>query len=229
MKGDDSAREILQKERERQRQVKEQYDADARAKRQARQAEMDRAEQLRQEEEAARLRAQREAEEAETVRRHQEELRAEQHRGKRLQKAESEKVHQQREDDVRRAKLEDRERQAALAMLEEKSRKPPSRSPPVSPPRRQEVGFGMFKRRKDDVLGIDAPAQQSSPPQLSLSLGGHEEETIRPGGGGVVLNIDAPTSAVNAGDRVRTLHFVCKETTNIDNSASPSCATRNAY
>jgi hypothetical protein len=163
---------------------------------------MDRAEQLHQEEEeAARLIAQREAEEAEALLRQKEESRAEQHRGKRLQKAESDKVHQQREDDIRKAKLEERERQATLSKLEEKSRKPPSRSPPVSPPRRQEVGFGMFKRRKDDALGIEAPVQQSSPPRLP-SLGDREEETIRPGGGGVVLGIDAPNSAVNAGDRV---------------------------
>jgi hypothetical protein len=63
----------------------------------------------------------------------------------------------------------------------------------------------MFKRRKDDVLGIEAPVQQSSPPRLSLSRGDPEEDTIRPGGGGVVLGIDAPTSAVNAGDRVRNM------------------------
>jgi hypothetical protein len=216
---DDSARDILQKEKERQRQLREQYEADARAKRQARQAEMDRAELLRQEvEEAERLKAQQEAEDAEALRRHNEQLRAEQHRGKRLQKAESEKVHQQREDEIRQAKLEERARQATLAKLEEKSRKPPSASPPVSPPRRQEVGFGMFKRRKDDVLGIEAPVQQSSPPRLNLSLGDPEEDTIRPGGGGVVLGIDAPTSAVNAGDRVRNTQSVRVENANICNS-----------
>jgi hypothetical protein len=184
--------------------MREQLEADARARRQARQAEMERAELLhREEEEAARLKAQQEAEEAEALRRQHEQLRAEQQRGKRLQKAESEKVHQQREDDIRKAKLEEKERQATLARLEEKSRKAPSSSPSVSPARRQEVGFGMFKRRRDDALGIEAPLQISSPPRLDLSLGDREEETIRPGGGGVVLGIDAPTSAVNAGDRVR--------------------------
>ncbi|KAI4685647.1 hypothetical protein J4E81_008799 [Alternaria sp. BMP 2799] len=208
LRGDDSAREVLQREKERQRQLKEKYEAEARAQKQAKQAELDRIERMRhEEEEAARLDAQREMEEAEALRRQREEQKAEQERGRRLQKAENQKVLQQREEGVRKAKVEEKERQATLAKLEQKARKAPSSSPPVSPPRQQETGFGMFKRRKDEALGLDAPVQQPTAPQLSLNLG--EEDTIRPGGGGVVLGIDAPTSAVNAGDR--RVKVVCNE------------------
>jgi multidrug efflux pump subunit AcrA (membrane-fusion protein) len=229
LRGDDSAREVLQREKERQRQLKEKYEAEARAQRQAKQAELERIEKARQQEEvAAQLAAQREAEEAEALRRQREEQRAEQERGKRLQKAETQKVLQQREENVRKAKLEEKERQATLAKLEHKSRKAPSSSPPVSPPRQQEMGFGMFKRRKDDALGLDAPVQQSNPPQLSLSFDDKEEETIRPGGGGVVLGIDAPTSAVNAGDRVCILSVSHNGYANRHDSASKLCAMRNA-
>jgi hypothetical protein len=227
LRGDDSARDILQREKERQRQLKEKYEAEARAQRQAKQAELDRIEKMRQEEEeAARLEAQREMEETETLRRQREEQKAEHEHRRRLQKAETQKVLQQREDGVRKAKLEEKERQATLAKLEQKARKAPSSSPPVSPPRQQEIGFGMFKRRKDEALGLDAPAQASAPPQLSLNF--DEEETIRPGGGGIVLGIDAPTSAVNAGDRVCTSSLKYGIKTDNRGSASKSCATRSA-
>ncbi|CAA9963078.1 hypothetical protein PTT_15102 [Pyrenophora teres f. teres 0-1] len=198
LSGDDRARDILQKEKERQRQLKDKYDAEARAKRRAKQAELDKIEKLRQEEEdAAREKEQREIEEAEALRRQNEELKAEQERGKRLQKAEPQKLVRQREEGIRKAKQEER------------SFKSHSSSPPASPPRQQEIGFGMFKRRKDPALGIDAPARPLGPPQMALSRSSQEEETIRPGGGGVVKGIDAPTSAVNAGDRRVTV--VCNK------------------
>lgn len=188
----------MQKERERQRLLKEKYDAEARAQREAKQAEIDRLERLRQEEEeAARLKIQQEAEEAEALRLQKEEQRAEQERGKRLRKAEAQQVLQQREEEARRAKLEEKARKTRL---EERARQAQTSSPPVSPPR-QDAAFGLFKRRKDDGLTAEAPVKSSSPPRLSLSFGDREAETIRPGGGGAVLGIDAPTSAVNAGDR----------------------------
>lgn len=205
LSGDDSAREVLEKEKQRQRQMKERHDAEARARRQAQQAELDRADKLRQEaEEAARLQKQqqqqqREFEEAEALRRQRIEQKAEQERGRRLQKAGPRKTSQNKDE---------HQRQAVLAKLEERSQKPPASPNAISPPRQQEVGFGMFKRRKDEALGLDAPAQLSAAPQLSLSLS-HEEETIKPGGGGAVLGIDAPTSAVNAGDRRVTV--VCNK------------------
>ncbi|KAF2023642.1 hypothetical protein EK21DRAFT_105162 [Setomelanomma holmii] len=207
-RADDSVRQLLVKERERQRLLKEKYEAEARAKREEKQAELDRLERLRRdEEEAAALTAQQEAEEAEALRRQKEEQKAEQERGKRLRKAEAQKVLQQREEEARRARQEERERKAkqeererTARQLEERSRKPPSSSPPISPPR-QDANFGLFKRRKDDGLTHDVQAETSRAPRLSLHLGDREPETIRPGGGGAVLGIDAPTSAVNAGDR----------------------------
>lgn len=190
--------------------LKEKYDAEARAKREAKQAELDRQEALRREEEEAAYRqAQREAEEAEALRRQKEELRAEHERGKRLRKAEAQKVVQQREDDARKLKEAERERRARAdedkirkALMEVERPKQVHSSPPVSPPR-HEANYGLFKRRKDDGLTQEAPVAPSRAPQLTLNLGEREPETIRPGGGGVVLGIDAPTSAVNAGDRVR--------------------------
>jgi hypothetical protein len=108
-------------------------------------------------------------------------------------------VLQRREDEARSAKREQDEHRAKLE--EERARRVASASPPVTPPR-QDVNVGMFKRRNDDGLSHEAPVETTRAPQLNLNLGDREEETIRPGGGGVVLGIDAPTSAVNAGDRV---------------------------
>ncbi|KAH8731778.1 hypothetical protein GQ44DRAFT_670337 [Phaeosphaeriaceae sp. PMI808] len=198
-RSDNSARELLLKERERQRLLKEKYEAEARVQREVKQAEIDRLErQRKEEEEAALLKAQREAEEAEVVRRQKEEQKAELERGKRLRKAETQKVLQQREEEARKARQE-KERRAKLE--EERVRKAPTSSPPVSPPR-YDTSHGLFKRRKDDGLTSSAPiAEGSRAPQINLQLSEREPETIRPGGGGAVLGIDAPTSAVNAGDR----------------------------
>jgi hypothetical protein len=202
----------LLKERERQRLLKEKYEAEARAQREAKQAEIDRLERLRREEEEAALQqAQREAEEAETLRRQKEEQRAEQERGKRLRKAETQKVLQQREEEARKAKREESERKAKLE--EERARRAPSSSPPVSPPR-HDANYGLFKRRKDDGLTPDAAVETAKAPQLSLNLGERKSETIRPGGGGAVLGIDAPTSAVNAGDRVSSSDLIANEDAN---------------
>ncbi|KAH4338101.1 hypothetical protein HBH98_214900 [Parastagonospora nodorum] len=200
-RAEDSARELLQKERERQRLMKEKYEAEARTQREAKQAELERVERLRREEEEAALReAQREAEEAEALRRQEDEQRAERDRGKRLRKAEAHKVLQQREEEARRVKLEELERKAKIEEQRPRTAKAPSSSPPVSPPR-HDTNFGLFKRRKDD-LTPEAPVVASKAPQLALDLGDHRQaETIKPGGGGAVRGIDAPTSAVNAGDR----------------------------
>jgi hypothetical protein len=217
-RADDSARQLLQKERERQRLLKEKYEAEARAQREAKQIELDRLDALRQlEEEAALQQAQRDAEEAEALRKQKEELKAEQERGKRLRKAETQKMLQQREEEARNAKRDESERKARrdeserrakrdeserrAKQDEERARRAPSSSPPVSPPR-QHVNHGLFKRRKDDGLTPDAPVEAARAPRISLHLEDRESETIRPGGGGAVLGIDAPTSAVNAGDRV---------------------------
>lgn len=181
--------------------LKEKYDAEARAQREAKQAEIDKLERKRrEEEEVARLQAQREAEEAETLRRQKEEQKAEQERGKRLRKAEAQKVLQQREEEARKARHEEKERRARLE--QEKARNLPSSSPPVSPPRHDAASHGLFKRRKDHGLATEAPIEPAKPPQISLNFGDRDHDAIRPGGGGIVPGTDAPTSAVNAGDRV---------------------------
>jgi hypothetical protein len=208
-RADQSARELLQKERERQRLLKEKYDAEARAQREAKQAELDRIEKARREEEEAALQEARiEQERAEALRRLENDEKAERERGKRLRKAEAHKVLQQRDEEARiveRARLE----RKAKAEEERAARKTPASSPPVSPPR-HDTNFGLFKRRKDE-LTPEAPAISSKAPQLDLHL--DEPATIIPGGGGAVLGIDAPTSAVNAGDRVGLLKVQPKHLT----------------
>lgn len=187
----------MQKERDRQRLLKEKYDAEARAKKEAKQAEINRLEQLRkEEEEAARLKAQREAEEAEALRRQEEEQKAEKEHRNRLRKATSQRPIHPKEQDVPKTLLEETERKAKS---EESAHKAYAQSPPVSPPR-HDVGFGLFKRRKDE----GTPTEEVRPPLRSRQTNSstRESESIKPGGGGAVLGIDAPVSAVNAGDRV---------------------------
>ncbi len=205
---DNEARQIMQKERERQRLLREKYEAEAAARREARRLEMESLEKQQIEEaEAARLKAQQEAEEAEALRRQKAEQKAEQERGKRLRKAESQKMIEQREEETRKAKL--REEEMRKAKLEEKQRNAQISSPSTSPPR-QDTSHGLFKRRKDESPRAEepVPVKVSSPPRLSLGLNDREAETIRPGGKGAVLGIDAPSSAVNAGDRVCISLFV---------------------
>lgn len=211
----DDPRALLHKERKRQRLMKEKLEAEARAQKEAKRAEVERLEQLRlQEEEAARLQAERAAEEAEALRLQKEEEKAEKERGKKLRKAEAHKMVEQRKEDERRAKLEKENR----ARLEEKSRtfqSQSSGSPPVSPPRQE--GFGLFKRRKDEGLSLSSDerptmvraqtARQHSssdtrPRTSRQASGSNQQDAILSGGGGAVLGIDAPTSAVNGGERV---------------------------
>ncbi|ORY19285.1 hypothetical protein BCR34DRAFT_472248 [Clohesyomyces aquaticus] len=181
----DKAKQLMQAEAERQKKLQEKLRAEKRARLEAEEAERARREHLRKEaEEAERRRAQREAEEAEQLRREKDE----QERGKRLQKGESAHRLKKREDEERKARQE------------EAARKQPT-SPPVSPPRHG-GGFGIFKRRKDDGPGSpESPANANAGKPPPTSHGNRELDTIRPGGGGAVLGIDAPISAVNAGDR----------------------------
>lgn len=181
----DEAKQLIQDEAERQKRMREKIEAEKRAKLKAEEEERERQEQQRREtEEAERLRLQEEADAAEQLRRQKEEK----ERGKRLQKAESAKRVQEREEAERRARLE------------EAARNVPA-SPPTSPPR-QGGRFGIFGRRRDNSAVSQSPPSTARPSHTS-----HENkdmETIRPGGGGAVLGIDAPISAVNAGDRVRS-------------------------
>ncbi|KAF2267261.1 hypothetical protein CC78DRAFT_541912 [Lojkania enalia] len=189
----DEAKQLIQGEAERQRRVQEKLRAEKRAKLEAEQAERERQEKLRNEE-AEQLKVQQEAEEAEKLR----QQKAEQERGKKLQKAESAaRLRKKREEEE-----EEEEEEERRAKYEEAARKAQT-SPPTSPPK-QGGGFGLFKRRKDE-----APVSPGSPPsanvgrprQTSNGNGNRDLDTIRPGGGGAVLGIDAPISAVNAGDR----------------------------
>lgn len=182
----DEAKQLMQDEADRQRRMKEKIEAEKRAKLKAEQEERERQEKLRraEEEEAERLRAQKEAEEAELLRRQREEK----ERGKRLQKAETAKRLQEREEAERKARIEEARPKAQAS------------SPPVSPPRHN-GGFSMFRKRQDSSPGsVERSSNHSKPPQTSH--GNRDMDTIRPGGGGAVLGIDAPISAVNAGDRV---------------------------
>ncbi|KAJ4411568.1 hypothetical protein N0V91_001353 [Didymella pomorum] len=213
-------RMLLQKERERQRLLKEKMEAEARAAKEAKIAEIERLEKLRlEQEEATRLEAERVAEAAEALRLQREEEKAEKERGKKLRKAEAQKMVEQKKEEERRAKLE-KENKARLA---EKSRtflSQSSGSPPASPPRHE--GFGLFKRRKDEGLSISSeerPTTSATPrtathnsndqrPRTARQPSGTKEpDAILTGGGGAVLGIDAPTSAVNGGERRVTVVF----------------------
>jgi multidrug efflux pump subunit AcrA (membrane-fusion protein) len=170
----------MQDEHERQRRLREKLEA---GKREERKAEEERQELQRIRDEAERLRLQKEAIEAESLRRQQEEAEKEKERGKRLQKQESAKRLQERDEAERRARVEEANRARA--------------SPSTSPPRHG--GFNPFRRRRD---GPSSPGALPSPQALQTGHSNREMDTIRPGGGGAVLGIDAPLSAVNAGGRV---------------------------
>lgn len=65
--------------------------------------------------------------------------------------------------------------------------------------------FGLFKRKRGEeapqsmvAFGSKTTSNSGRPPLMN----GDRSPTIKPGGGGVVPGIDAPVSAVNAGDRV---------------------------
>lgn len=183
----DEARQLIESETERQRRMQEQLRAEKRAKLEATQAELERQERLRKEEEeenAEQLRLQREAEEVAQQQREQEEKLKE--HGRRLQKAQQAAVQKLREEEARKA------------ALEEYTRRNKPVSPPTSPPRHA-GGLHLFGRRRKD----DAPSPANSGRPLEASESSNRDlSTIKPGGGGAVLGIDAPKSAINAGDRV---------------------------
>jgi hypothetical protein len=184
------AKKLLQEEAERQRRMHEKLKAEKRARLEAEEAEHKRQERLRlEEEEAERLRAQREAQrqadDTEQSRRKKEE----QEHGKRLQKVESSKRTLHREAEERKAKYEQASRKAQA-------------SPPVSPPKHS--GFGLFRRHKHDATV--SPEKAVNTTRSRQSDANRDFENIQAGGGGAVLGIDAPISAVNAGDRVHCSH-----------------------
>ncbi|KAF2702992.1 hypothetical protein K504DRAFT_444494 [Pleomassaria siparia CBS 279.74] len=184
------AKQALHDETERQSHMQETIKADKaqrRAQLEAQEAEHARKqEHLRREadEVERRLRAQREvqrqAEDAELLLRRK---KSDQEHGKRLQKAESAKMLQHREEDEHKARYEQAARNAQA-------------SPPLLSPKHG-GGFGLFRRRKEDAP-VSPPANTTRPPAENRN---RDLDTIKAGGGGAVLGIDAPISAVNAGDR----------------------------
>lgn len=183
----EEAKQLLQEEAERQRRMQERQRAERRAHQEAEEERARQEKARKEQEEAERARAQREAAEAEQLRRQREQQqREEQERGKRLHKAES-AAHQQRREEEER-KLRQRNHV----------------TPPTSPPR---FGGLFHRKRKDDApmspeRHVEPVALVNKIPQASNERE-RDLENIRIGGGGAVLGIDAPISAVNAGDRVR--------------------------
>ena len=181
----DEAKQLMQDEADRHRRIKEKMELEKRARLKAEHEERERQEkQQREAEEAELLRKQEEVEAMEEIRRQKEEEK----RGKRLQKAESVKRQQEREEAERRARVEEASRKAQVLT-----------SPPLSPPR-SGGRFGIFGRRRENLGASQSPPSTARP--VHTSQENKDMDTIRPGGGGAVLGIDAPISAVNAGDRV---------------------------
>jgi hypothetical protein len=189
----------MQEETERQKRMHERLKAEKRARLEAEEVEHKKQEKLREEgEEAERLRAQREAQrqadDAEQLWRKKDE----QEHGKRLQKAESAKRIMRREEEERKVKNEQASRRAQV-------------SPPVSPPKH--AGFGLFKRHKHDATV--SPERTVTRTRSYQNDANRDFDNIEAGGGGAVLGIDAPVSAVNTGDRVRCSYFLWKSSANV--------------
>ncbi|EME43179.1 hypothetical protein DOTSEDRAFT_72533 [Dothistroma septosporum NZE10] len=78
---------------------------------------------------------------------------------------------------------------------------------------------GLFKRRKGEMVTPSAEKAAIARPKTTK-----EDRTMRPGGGGIVPGIDAPVSAINAGDRQvlmecaksKMIFPVTPETTSVD-------------
>jgi hypothetical protein len=170
--------------------MQEKLNAEKRAKLEAAQAEQER----RQREAAEREKAQREEAErkqaeqteAERIERKREEAlmkldREEHEQRRKLQKAETATRLKSRQAAEQKAKIEKAERRA-------------HKSEPSEPPKHGR--FGFWKNRRD------VPEEASGPNRPRQTSNNQDMDTIRPGGGGAVLGIDAPISAVNAGDRV---------------------------
>lgn len=167
-------------------------------------------------EEAERLRAQQEAEEmdrrnVERVRQYQDKRAEDLKSRQEAAVAEAARVQaaraRQEDEEKQRAVERGRPRTAKSASARSGSAAPDSDVPPVpsspespSSPRRKERLAGLLRRRRDDqpnTVFIPAP----KPRQVSNDNNPNADVYIKAGGGGVVPGIDAPISAVNAGDR----------------------------
>ncbi|KAH7135189.1 hypothetical protein B0J11DRAFT_154611 [Dendryphion nanum] len=201
----DEARQLLQKETERQRRMQEKLHAERKARKEAEEAER----RARQDAEEAERRARIEAEEAERKRLEQVKRDEEEAERQRIQREaeEAEQLRRRKEEEhERKKKLQKVESAARLRRRhEEEARKARPVSPPASPPTHSAgaAGFNMFvRKRRDDVPASPESLSNTGGRSRQTSNGKDEElNVIRPGGGGAVLGIDAPISAVNAGDR----------------------------
>lgn len=186
----DEARQMLEAEAERQRRVNAQMQAVKRVQLEAEQKKRDK------EEEAQRAK---QAEEEAQRRAKQEEQLSARHAAERAQlKAQQEK------EQARRARAQSDEKRVAEQIKSGSPKDSPTspisanRSVPQSPSRK---GLGFLRKRNPESPRQQiieevprAPPRDPSPPAPT-------ETFIKAGGGGIVPQIDAPISAVNAGDR----------------------------
>ncbi|OJD33513.1 pleckstrin-like protein [Diplodia corticola] len=187
----EEARRLLEGESQRQARMNAQLKAEKRAKL----------------EEAERQRAQLEAEEserrnAERVRQYQEKRAEDLRVRQETARAQAAQARQEEDDRVRAAERE-RPRTGKTSGAGSESDAPQVPHSPESPSsfRKKDRLAGLLRRRKDDhqpdVAFIPAP----KPRQVSNNDNSNSDAYIKAGGGGVVPGIDAPVSAVNAGDR----------------------------
>ena len=202
----DEARQLIQEEAERQRRMQAKLRAEKQAKFEAEQAERERLD--REAEEAERARAQKEAEQADRARLQKEAEAAERRERRSKAKEQREREHHESSRKLRKPpQLKEEPNGSRL-------KTPPEPSPNPHSSSKQGTKFSFLKRRKEDEFpkspnnpaNISKPRQVSNgngPPVSNMLLGDNgPSASIKPGGGGVVPGIDAPISAVNAGDRV---------------------------
>ncbi|GME41798.1 Pleckstrin-like protein [Neofusicoccum parvum] len=158
-------------------------------------------------EEAQKLRAKQEAEEserrnAERIRQYQEKRAEDLKARQEAARAQAARTRQEEEDRQHVVERE-RPRTAKTAGASSESDAPPVPPSPQSPssPRRKDRLAGLLRRRKEDQQPNSNFIPAPKPRQVSNDTNNNPDAFIKAGGGGVVPGIDAPISAVNAGDR----------------------------
>ncbi|KAF4313541.1 Pleckstrin-like protein [Botryosphaeria dothidea] len=186
----EEARRLLEGESQRQARINAQLKAEKRAKI----------------EEAQKQRAKQEADEterrnAERIRQYQEKRAEDLKARQEAARAQAARARQE-EEEKQRAIERDRPRTAKTATASSESDAPLVPPSPQSPssPRKKDRLAGLLRRRKEDQ---QAEAEFIAAPKLRQvsNTDTNTDAYIKAGGGGVVPGIDAPISAVNAGDR----------------------------
>ncbi|KAH7054291.1 hypothetical protein B0J12DRAFT_570417 [Macrophomina phaseolina] len=186
----EEARRLLEGETQRQARMNAQLKAEKRAK--IEEAEKQRTRQAA--EEAERRNAER-------IRQYQEK-RAEDLRARQeAARAHAARARQEEEEEKQRAIERERPRTAKTAPASSESDAPPVPPSPQSPAssRKKERLAGFLRRRRDEQQPDGEFIPAAKPRQVSHN--DNPDAYIKAGGGGVVPGIDAPVSAVNAGDR----------------------------